>query len=41
VVATLGVIPPAGTKVEIEGTLFEVVEASPRRVISVRIHPKR
>ncbi|MGZ3450207.1 MAG: hemolysin family protein [Polyangiales bacterium] len=40
-VATLGRIPTQGTRVEIEGNGFEVLEASPRRVLSVRIRPKR
>lgn len=36
-----GRIPQMGTTVEIDGVRVDVVEATPRRVLGVRIHPKR
>jgi len=39
-IATAGRIPRAGAQLEVEGMKLEVLEASPRRVLSVRIHPK-
>jgi len=40
VIATAGRIPDTGTRVELDAVTLEVVEASPRRVLTVRIHPK-
>lgn len=35
-----GRIPPVGATVEIDGVRVDVVEATPRRVLGVRVHPK-
>lgn len=41
VVAKAGRIPKPGKQVEVDGTRIEVLEASPRRVLAVRVHPRR
>jgi putative hemolysin len=41
VVATLGRIPEKGARVEVDGNVLEVLDASPRHVLSVRVHPNR
>ncbi len=40
VVTTAGSIPEPGRTVEVEGTRLEVVDASARRVLAVRVHPR-